>query len=382
VSGGYNFSSVFHPVITSDNVQYLIFIDASSDVVFRKSTDGGLNYDAPVVIFAGTAIGLAVWYDKWSGLSTGLIHVAYTQDVTDDTLYRTIDTANSDALSTQTTIFAGTSAAGAGHISIARMRGGNVLCKTCIDAGVEGGFFRLPNANVPNGAWDAARTINEALAAADKMIILPGFAADNQDAIGIFWDNSASQISRQLYDDSANTWAETSIATGMTGLQAAVAGMNFSATVDLANSRIIMVAWSATDAANADLRCWTITESAITETSTNVVLNSTDDQGLCAIALDTVNDDWYVFYCGKSDGSETWTTSLSVQYKVSTDAGATWSAEQTTLATLWNTKYLVCCPRIPSSKWVVQLYRLVNAAYQAAVLQPLGHARAQVMLGV
>ena len=32
------------------------------------------------------------------------------------------------------------------------------MAKLLIDAGAEGGFFRLPNANVPNGAWDAART--------------------------------------------------------------------------------------------------------------------------------------------------------------------------------------------------------------------------------
>jgi len=318
-----------HPYMVRANngALYAIYVDVGIDAVYKKSTNNGLTWEPQVAIFAGSVTNIAVWYDRWSGLGTDLIHVVYTESGTDDTLYRTINTASSDALSTQTVIFAGASTAGVGHLSVTRAVGGNVYCKTVIDAGAEGGFYRLPNANVPNGAWDAARTVDETIATSDQMILAPDLtAADNQDIIGIFWDGSAEEISRKLYDDSGNSWSETSIATSMTDLAATTAFPNFNMAVDLTNSQLVLVAWSGTDAANADLRCWKITNSAITEV-TNVVLNSTDDQGLCAITIDTVTEDWYVFYAGASNGSETWTTSLNIYYKRSTDDGVTWSAE-------------------------------------------------------
>lgn len=307
---------------------YLVWIDNGSDVAFKKSFDNGLTWSTSTSIFVGTTTALSIWYDRWSGLSTDLIHCAYTESVTDDTLYRTIDTASSDALSTQTVIFAGTDTAAGGHLSITRAVGGNVYCKTCIDAGAEGGFFRLPNANVPNGAWDAARTVNEALATQDQMILLPNLtAADNQDIMAIFWDASADEISRQLYDDSGNSWGETLIAGTMVDRVATNDFPNFAATVDLTNSQILLTAWSTTDASGADLRYWKITDSSITE-MTEVVLNSTDDQGMCGVAIDTADANHVVvFYGGKSDGSETYNTDMNIYFKETRDGGTTWGSE-------------------------------------------------------
>jgi hypothetical protein len=326
---------------------YCVYIDTASDVVFTKSSDG-ITWSNPTVVFAGTTTNLAIWYDRWSNVSGDLIHCAYTESATDDTLYRTINTASSDALSTQTSIFAGASTAAGGHLSITRAVGGNVYVKTVIDAGAEGGFYRLPNANVPDGAWDAARTVDETIATLDQMILLPDLtAADTQDIMAIFWDASANEISRKLYDDSGNSWSETSIATSMTELSTATAFPNFAAAVDITNSQIVLIAWSTTDTANADLRCWTITNSAITEV-TNVVLNSTDDQGLCALSIDTTTGYWYAFYCGASAGSETWNTSLNVYTKVSTDGGTTWGPETRLTPANRNIRFLMSTPRSSS----------------------------------
>lgn len=344
-------------VITPAGVIYVVYINSASDVGFVKSTDGGLTWSNYTNIFTGTAVALSVWYDRWSGIAAGLIHCAYTESGASDTLYRTIDTESSDALSTQTTIFAGTSQAGGKSLSISRARGGNVYCRTCIDAGAEGGFFRLPNANVPNGAWGAARTINEALATTDQMFLFPGFAADNQDMIGIFVDASANGLSRQLYDDSANSWSESAIIAdgSFTDQVATTAFPHVAGFVDLTNSRIVIVAWSAVDAANADLRCFTITESAITETATNVVLNSTDDQGLCAIGLNLDTLDWHVFYGGKSDGSETYPTAIKIYTKVSTDDGATWGPETVVCDNAMGITGLWTAPRF-NGKWCTMFY--------------------------
>lgn len=333
-------------VKTPSDVYYIIYVDTLVDVAFRKSTDGGETWSDPTTIFTGSCANLAVWYDRWSNISAGLIHIAYTEGGTDDTRYRTINTESADALSTETVAFAGATTATGGALSITRARGGNVYIKTMIDAGVEGGFFRLPNANVPNGAWDAARTDTEALASTDQWILVPGFAADNQDIMCIFWDASADEISRYVYDDSANTWAETSINTGMVDLAATSNFPHFAAAVDLTNSQILVVAWNGVDTANQDLLGWKVTESAITAFATTPVLNATDDCGFAGIGIDTDNQDWYVYYFGKSDGSETFQTLVTLNYKKSTDDGATWGAE-TALNSVGvvRTTCLFCAPR-------------------------------------
>lgn len=363
---------------------YLIFVDTGSDLAFKKSTNGGLTWSSPTVIFAGTVVSFAVWFDRWSNISAGLIHLAYTESGGSDTLYRTINTESSDALSTQTTIFAGTSSAAGGHLSITRARGGNVYCKTMIDAGSEGGFFRLPNANVPNGAWDAARTVNEALATQDQIFLFPGFASDNQDILAVFVDASANGLSRQIYDDSANSWAEAAIIAdaSFTDQVAATAFPHVAGAVDLANSRIIIVAWSAVDLANADLRCFTITESAITETSANVVLNSTDDQGLAAFSLNTVTGTWTVFYGGASGGAETYPSSINVYRKGSNDSGATWGPETLVSSEGVSARsWLAACPRQASLGPVVAFNKDITLdliSISVEVDQP----RATYLLGV
>jgi hypothetical protein len=368
---------------TSTGVLYAVYIDSGADIVYRKSSDNGLTWGVPIVIYAGTAVQLAVWYDRWSNISAGRIHCVYSDSGNDDTFYRTVNTESSDALSTQTTIFAGGSTATTGHLSVTRAVGGNVYCKTVIDAGAEGGFYRLPNANVPDGAWDAARTVDETIAANDAMILHPDFdAADTQDIMAIFWDTSASEISRKLYDDSNNSWSETSIATSMTKQTSATSFRSFDAAPDITNTRSILVAWSAVDSANADLRCWTVDASTITETSTNVVLNSTDDQGLAAIALDTATGNWWVFYVGASGGGETFKTAVNIYCKVSTDSGATWGPETKltnqvhSIGSIWTT------PRFSSAFGPPAVaYHADTAAVDfVAVNVPLPNGRAQHML--
>lgn len=349
--GGINY-----PVKTPSGVLYLIYIDSNQQLSFKKSPDGGVTWGTQTSIAATGIENLAVWYDRWSNISAGLIHLAYTGNSADDTFYRTIDTESSDALSTQTVIFSGTSTAGGGHLSIARAVGGNVYCKTVIDAGAEGGFYRLPNANVPNGAWDAARTVDEAIATTDQMILLPDYdAADTQDIMAIFWDASADEISRKLYDDSANSWAETSIAGTMVDTVATSSFPHFAVAMDIANTRHILVAWSAVDAANQDLRCWTVDSGTITEV-TPVVSNATDDCGFAAIGLDTATGYWHAFYAGKSDGSETFKTSVNIYCKVSQDGGTTWGSEFLLTTSTRGVGWLATAPRFTGSISVIHFH--------------------------
>ncbi len=345
----FNGAGTKYLIETPAGVLYQVYTEGASDVVFRKSMDRGLTWSNTTTIYTGTASQLAIWYDRWSNISAGLIHCAYSDTAVDDTFYRAVDTESGDALSTQTTIFLGVSTATGNYISITRAVGGNVYCQIQIDDGAEGGFYRLPTANVPNGAWAAARTNNESLATLDQSILLPDYdAADTQDILCIFWDASANEVSRKLHDDSGNSWGETSIATSMTALATTTAFPNFAVAMDIANTRHVLVAWSNTDAASARLGCWTVDSGAITA-KTDVVASSTDDQGLCGISIDTVTGYWYVYYCGATAGGETWPTSMNVYYKVSTDSGTTWGPEMQLSRSAMSMTWMVACPRLYTS---------------------------------
>ena len=320
----FNGAGTHYIVQIPSGVLYVFYVDETNDPVFKKSLDGGFSWSDATVIFVGTVTALSVWYDKWSGLSGGLIHCAYTESGGDDILYRSVDTENSDALGTQTTVFAGGTTLAGGALSISRARGGNLVVAGSIDAGTEDGAWESTDVGA---TWGSAIADPSEGATDDQYLLLPGWNADTQDVMLIFWDASNDELSVKRYDDSGDSWAETSIATGMVDRTAANDFPHFAACVDLANSRNIIVAWSDIDVANADLRCWIINDTTITETSTNVVLNSTDDQGFAAISIDTVTGLWTVIYAGKSDGSETFKTAINLYYKTSSDAGATWSAE-------------------------------------------------------
>lgn len=316
-----------YPIQVDNGDWYQVFFDGGQDVYYRKSTDG-VSYGQSIAVFTGAAVGLAVWFDGWSGLTGGLIHIAYQETATDDVLYRTIATESSDTLSTQTVIMAGSAQAGGGSISITRARGGNVYVATQNGSQNEGGFFKLLNANVPAGAWEAALTTVYEASADDQVILMPGFGADNQDVIGIYMDASANELSSKFYDDSGNSWSTIAerVFQAHTNIATVTSNAHYAAAPDLANSQIIVVGWTAIDTVNADLLAWAVDESADTAL-TDVVTNSTDDQGFAAIAIDTMTGDFHVGYGGKSDGSETYSTGLNFYSKTSTDDGSTWGAE-------------------------------------------------------
>lgn len=360
---------------TPAGVLYLVYNDSLQDLAFKKSTDGGLSWSPPTVLFTGTLTALSVWYDRWSGISGDLIHCAYIESATDDVLYRSIDAASSDALSTQTTIFDGASTAAGGCLSISRARGGNLGCYFAIDAGAEDGYAKSTDVGA---TWSAAADPSEA-STQDQVILLPGWAADNQDMMLIFWDASANEISRKLYDDSADSWAETSIATSMNDQPAATAFPHFDAVVDIANSRNVLIAWNGVDAANADLQAWTITESAITAL-TDVVTNGTDDQGLAALGIATDTGYWYAMYAGKSDGSEDFLTATHIYYKVSKDSGTTWGPETQLTRAALAYKWLITAPRF-TGPFVAAFHNDI-ALDELLVSVSIDRPRARMLIGV
>jgi Neuraminidase (sialidase) len=245
-----------------------------------------------------------------------------------------------------------------------------------IDAGTEDGAWSSVDAGA---TWTDAIADPSEAATQDQYYLLPGWNADTADIQLIFWDASADEISVKRYDDSANSWAEEVIATGMVDTVATTSYPHLAAFVDLENSQNVVAAWSAKDTAGADLRIWTITDTTITE-KTNVILDSVDDQGFVALCKDINTNYWYCIYAGKSDGSDTFASNVGIYYKFSTDGGTTWSEEQKASEGQVNIAWLVTIPRFTGS--LVLAYYSNYTIPEIYINRDVGSQRAHYQLGV
>lgn len=345
----FNGGGIDYLVETPSGVLYLFYVNGLSDAAYMKSTDGGLTWSAGTTLKGGTVSQLSVWYDRWSGIAADLIHIVYTEDTVDDVLYVNMNAASSDTLSSETTVFAGATTANGGGLSITRARGGNLVVAYMIDAGTELGHAKSTDVGA---TWGAITSGLEA--ASDQFLMLPGWNADTQDVQMVFWDASTDELTIKRYDDSGNSWAESAAISTMVETAITTDFPHFAATVDLTNSRNIVAAWSARDAASAVLRVYRVDDTNFTAV-TSAVTSSTDDQGFAALAIDTTTDTLYIFYCGATAGTETMNTSIKVYYKTSTDFGTTWSAEAAWTNSLASRRVLMTTPRCPGTPSVASL---------------------------
>ena len=342
-----------YPVQASNGSYYVIYTQGNASPTdptslnFIKSSDR-LSWSTPAVVSAILGRGVFTWYDRWSGIAADLIHTGYLNGSNADIQYRNINTASADAISGAVTVFAGASVAAGRSLSIVRGRGTNIVVAGTIDAGAEDGAWE----SADGGATWGSAIADPSEAATDQYLLLPGWNADTEDQMLLFWDFSANELSVKRYDNSANTWAEASISASMVEVAASTVYPNFAATVDLINSKNYVIAWTGYDTALADLKCWSITDTTITAL-TNVVTDGTDDQGLCALGLATDTGYLHAFYCGKSDGSETANTAWNIYTSVSTDLGVTWGAETLYTTAAARITMLHCVPQFTGLPFVV-----------------------------
>jgi len=319
-----------HIVRTAAGVWYLFFVlETGQDLYYMKSSDSGVTWGLPVMVKTGTLGGVAVWFDKWTpGDSGTLIHVAYFDSAV--VLYRSLDTSG-DTLGTERTVFTGASATQAQNtcLAITKSRANRIYVAFDIDAGTETGFYKSDD--FPVTAFTIKDNgIHEGVT--DWYSLFPGNYADSADIDCVFNDRSALGLSLKTFDDSANNWtgvsAETAIIAdgGFADISGNTVASQFSGAVRDSDGHLFVAAWSNADTLNADLRFFDINGAASITERTNVVLNSVDDQAVCAVSIDA-SGDHNVYYFGKSDGSETYATAMKMYYKRSTDDGVNWGAE-------------------------------------------------------
>jgi hypothetical protein len=253
-----------------------------------------------------------------------VIHVAYLDDVDDFAAYNSFSTATnlwSGRVFVAEVLSVG--AAALAWISITKAVGGNLYIASRPQEEVDNdAFYRSTDSGA---TWSARTSVWDASTHADQCLLVPGNAADTQDIMAIYWDISALELSRKIYDDSANTWAETAIATIAAATPLATTAYWWDAVRRNSDGAILLAFWNNIDVATADLQTYAITESAITA-KTNIVTNS-DDCACVGLFINQQNDDVYAAYLGSSAGTQTWTATVQAFYKLSTDDLATWGAQ-------------------------------------------------------
>ncbi|KKK47143.1 hypothetical protein LCGC14_3158180, partial [marine sediment metagenome] len=123
---------------TSPTVGYVVYLNFTQDLVYRKTADGGANWGAAQVVAAAAACN-AVSYDCWADWQTSgdagtKIHIAYISIDLNQIRYVYLDTSD-DSVAGDDLIEAcqgtGTIQAAAGYgyttVSISKTRGGNLV---------------------------------------------------------------------------------------------------------------------------------------------------------------------------------------------------------------------------------------------------------------
>ena len=314
----------------------------NQDFFYRKSTNQGLTWGAPVYILTGVdTTRTAVWYDRWTtGDSGNLIHIVALDSTNHNVTYWNLDTS-SDTLTSPLVVVDGASfstvVTNSTWVTITKTRGGNVIIVYDGDGGTEDGARKAAS------PYTSFSTIADPSEGNDWFMAFPGNYADNQDADLLYWDVSFNELSLKVYDDSVDSWSEASISGGFnTVIDAATVFPQFTGAVRHSDGHLLVAAFTDYDTATADLKTWDINGTGSITAKTDI-LTDKDDTGGVALLIDQSTDDVFVFHLGKGDGSEAIGSSVGIYYNKSSDDMVTWASEATLFATILNNYKRIGC---------------------------------------
>ena len=313
-----NFNALTSPrtlVWINKTTGYMFFIDSAIDFHYRKTTDSGASWGTEVTIRTGTVLGFSIWYDRWTkGDSGDIIHMAFVDTNDDNITYNSFDT-NDDTLDGEVTVLNGSTADGGASfvfrcISIVKAKGGNVYVGGWIDNDGENGFFRATQS--PATSFTSRTTMADGNVV-DRIQFLTGSETDTNDIWSIYQDASANQITLKVYDDTGNSWSESS---SIDSIAEATVFFGYDAMDRHSDGHAILVMWNANQSTTADLAVWDITDISTQTAKTDVIVDDSV-HGICGLVINQQNDNLYAIY---SDGA----TIGQIFYQISTDGGGTW----------------------------------------------------------
>ncbi|MDX9738932.1 MAG: sialidase family protein [Candidatus Dojkabacteria bacterium] len=294
---------------------------SGQSVVYRKTSNGGTTWGNPLSIAAANGTtSLAIWYDQWTpGDTTGTkIHVAFSDDTTDDYYYSSLDTSD-DSFILPKAVLLGTAITEAqtGPPSITKGVGGDLFLTGQFTTTAGGQVAKSINNGV---TWTDATPSGWSTNQADQIQLLPLLTGG--DIIAIKAQIADHTIRYQVYDEATtDTWAGSWSNIG-TLVDNTTYDQWFSASLRKSTGDIFLSFSNYIANAANDIEFWSFDDSSRGSgfTQKTNVLNDT----LSAISpvpfINENNGDVYVAYL-----SGTLADQMSVYFKSSTDGGTTWS---------------------------------------------------------
>lgn len=354
--GGIEFTlGVWGPYWISATVGVIVACDSGDDINYYRTTDGGATW-TPVEISATTVVSTAVFFDREvPGDTTGnLLHIWWVVSTDGVLKYQTVD-INGNSLGTErtiATIVSGETASVSTMLAACKTVSGNLLVSGRVSAVTNTVFHYRSTDSGAN--WTTRAAIWENVGS-DSGRYYPANTADGADAALLYYDDSATELSVKMYDDSADTVTETSVRTSFDP-GSAIAGRNhahWDAAVRHSDGVICYAGWNAADAVTADLVTGTVLPNSIaapTITNTTNVLTDTAESGGCAVAIDQNIPTVYVCYLlgGILDAT------VEVKFKKSDDGMSTWEAQSDYSEDLADDYRRVSGPRSIANAGVIQ----------------------------
>ncbi len=311
-----------HGVVWDDShvVGYFFYTDdqATAEVRYVKTLDGGETWEASVQLNVGTATNVAfsVWADWWTrGVSGNLIHFTYYSGNNNRIIYGALDVSD-DSLITEVNISASLSDSPT-NLGIVKSRGGELAVIWNSGSAVARSDFRISTDG--GTTWiDRLDPWNSSLSDPHEVYLFPSDETDENDVWALVQDTIADELQFWVYDRSTNTWSSEVIVSSWV----TVSG-NLGTALTHSTRHLWLIGISGNPfGLAADIRVWEI--GGLGEISEKTVVLDSDDYISCNIMVDQNTDDVYVCYGRGADVS-----SLIARSKVSLDGGVTWETEVT-----------------------------------------------------
>ena len=299
------------------DVGAMVFVDINRDIHVRKTNDGGDTWSTAFTV-AGDVLAISAWFDRENvGDTTGAkLHIAWMDLGSGGTAYYKNYDISTDTAGTTRTISTGNGASSVVHfIGITKSVAGNLIVAHVPIS--DGGAYKSSDefATAPTAITNVLT-----VGGYDHHTLYPAMTSDDNDVVMLRHDHSAGNSKVSMYDDSANTWTESS-------LDGSISSEYDRWRVDGAvrhSDGHILVALS--DRAADAIQLIDVTPDSIASPTVTVktsALTGAAQADDAAVMINQQNDDIYVCY---TNGAA-WESTVNAYFNKSSDGGSTWEGE-------------------------------------------------------
>jgi hypothetical protein len=315
-------NNLWGPYWTDKDTGTVVFISSGNEAFQRRTVDGGSSWSGQAIIFDGTIMNVACWYDQETPGDSGTILHVVTLDTGGACKYRTVN-ISTGVRGTQRTVVSGltvSSTKSENRIAITKTVSGNIIVAYSTQSEI--GCLKSDDlfATAGTSIADPFETPTEE----DWLLLYPANTGDDNDACGIFWDRSANKISIKMYDDSEDDWTETENALDR---HDNLTYINMDGAVRHSDRKIMFVSHTDPDTVVDVLVASVINPNSIDSPSfpnTSLIYNSQAESAQCSVLINQQNDDVYVAYLKGG----TWLSEMDIVFHKSDDGMSTWGSEQ------------------------------------------------------